>query len=209
MTAAFTWFLAAAAAGATLLAWGEPGEPRSPWREVRYSDRSHYAVIAEGERVILRAESRDQNSALLRPVALDPRGVTLRWRWRVLVHPEGADPNVRARDDRAAAVLVLVRRSFLPWRTRGLLYQWTPARPQGEWGRSPYASEVRTVTLRDDAAGPAWHEESRDLEADLARAFGRLPAKVEAIGVICDTDDTGTSAAAEFGAIEIVRGPQP
>lgn len=207
MTAATARVLAAATAGATLLSWGDPGAPRSPWREVRYSGRSHYAVIAGGKGGILRAESRGQNSALLQPLALDPRGVTLRWRWRVLRHPDGAEPNVRARDDRAAAVLVLVRRSFLPWRTRGLLYQWTPARPEGEWGRSPYASEVRTVALRDDAASPAWREESRDLEADLVRAFGRLPARIEAIGVICDTDNTGASAAAEFGAIEVVRRP--
>lgn len=202
-----SWVVAAATTGAMLLAWGKPGAPRSPWREVRYSGRTYYVVIEAGEGGILRAQSRDQNSALLRPVALDPRGITLRWRWRVLQHPEGADPRMRARDDRAAAVLVLVRRHFLPWRTRGLLYQWTPAEPRGEWGRSPYAGEVRTLTLRDEAAGPAWREESRDLEADLVRVFGRLPARIEAIGVICDTDNTGASAAAEFGAIEVVRRP--
>jgi hypothetical protein len=124
----------------------------------------------------------------------------------VLEHPAGADPDVRARDDRAAGVLVVVRRSVFPWRTRMLLYQWTPARAAGTWSRSPYSGEVRTLVLRDSPADGAWREEVRDLGADLEQAFGVSPERIAGVGVICDTDNTGTSAVAEFGALELLAG---
>ena len=193
------------ALAAALLPWGNPGEPRAPWREVRYAGRTSYRIVAAGAEAILSEESRDQNSALLQETRLDPRGVTLRWRWRVLEHPMGADPGVRAQDDRAAAVLVIVRRSLLPWRTSALMYQWTLARPRGEWSRSPYSQQVRTLVLENASADSAWREESRDLAADLELAFGRLPTRIEAIGVICDTDNTGARARAEFGEIRVER----
>jgi hypothetical protein len=152
------------------------------------------------------AEARNANSALLTPLPIDPRDVVLRWRWRVLRHPAGADPTIRSRDDRAAGVLVIVRRSWIPWRTRALLYQWTPARPAGEWSHSPYSGRVPSIVLRDAPADSMWREETRDLGADLRRAFGTEPERIVAIGVICDADDTGDRASAEFGAIEVLSG---
>ena len=193
--------------GALLLSWDAADPPGAPWKEVRYSGRTRYAVVERGGERILRAESRDGNSALLHPLPIDPRGVTLRWRWRVLRHPAGADPEVRGRDDRAAGVLVIVRRGFLRLRTRAVLYQWTPARRAGFASRSPYSGEVRTIVLRDAPADSVWREESRDLAADLAAAFGAAPRRIEAVGVICDTDNTGAVAIAEFGALSLGMDP--
>lgn len=193
------------AAALVLLGWGPPGPPGEPWREVRHAGRSRYQVVEGAGGGTLRVRSHDQNSALLRAAEIDPTRMTLRWRWRVLRHPEGADPEIRARDDRAAGVLVIVRRSMLPWRNRALMYQWSPARPMGEWSRSPYSREVRTLVLRSAPADSTWREEERDLGHDLATAFGEAPARIQAIGVICDTDNTGAEAEAEFGPLEIAE----
>jgi hypothetical protein len=191
---------------AIVLAWGPPGDPTEPWREIRYAGRTRYQITSIGQDVVLRADSRDRNSALVQPLDLDPRGFRVRWRWRVLKHPEQADPEVRARDDRAAAVIVIVRKSMLPWRTRALLYQWTPTRTQGEWSASPYSANVRTLVVESAPADTTWRSVERDLVIDLTAAFGVLPASIEAIGVICDTDNTGSDAAAEFGPIVLVPG---
>lgn len=195
-------------AAALLLGWGPGGEGAREWREQRYRGRTEYRPIGEGVRATLRAEAHDRNSALLTPLSIDPRDVVLRWRWRVLRHPAGADPGMRSRDDRAAGVLVIVRRSLIPGRTRALLYQWTPARPAGEWSHSPYSRRVPSVVLRDSPADSTWREETRDLEADLLRAFGAVPERIEAIGVICDADNTGDRASAEFGAIQVLTGEE-
>lgn len=185
------------------LAWGTGLRVDPEWREVRYRGRTSYSLVADSSGVRLRAETRGQNSALLRPLPSDARVRRLRWTWRVLRHPENADPGIRARDDRAAAVLVLVRRSWLPWRTRALMYQWSPAGRPGEWVASPYARRILVRTLRTAPAGADWVAEERDLDRDLLEAFGEIPASIEAIGVISDADNTGDHAIAEFGALEI------
>lgn len=195
-------------AAALLLGWAPGGEAPREWREQRYRGRTEYRPVGEGAEATLRAEARDGNSALLTPLPIDPRDVVLRWRWRVHRHPAGADPGIRSRDDRAAGVLVIVRRSWIPGRTRALLYQWTPARPAGEWSHSPYSRRVPSIVLRDAPADSVWREETRDLGADLRRAFGIAPERIVAIGVICDADDTGDHASAEFGAIEVLSGEE-
>ena len=192
-------------AASLLLGWGHGVRE---WREQRYRGRTDYRTVGAGDHATLRAEAHDRNSALLTPLPIDPHGVILKWRWRVLRHPAGADPTVRSRDDRAAGVLVIVRRSRIPGRTHALLYQWTPARPAGEWSHSPYSRRVPSVVLRAAPADSTWREESRDLEADLLRAFGAVPERIAAIGVICDADDTGDRASAEFGAIEVLSGEE-
>ncbi len=100
-------------------------------------------------------------------------------------------------------MFVLVRRSVLPWRTRGLLYQWSAGAETGRWTSSPYAGGVRVLTLRNGPPDEAWVTERRDLAADLAAAFGRLPDRIEAIGVLADADDTGGVAAADFGELTL------
>jgi len=189
--------------GALVLSWSGGASSERPWHEQRYAGHTRYTPLGDSASAPLRAVSDAANSALLTPLDLDPSRVTLSWRWRVLEHPRGADPERRRADDRAAAVLVIVRRSFLPWRTRALMYQWSPARPAGEWSRSPYSGNVRTVVLRNAPADSLWREETRDLAADLARAFGEVPPRIEAIGVISDTDNTRGRAVAEFGPITV------
>ena len=200
--------LALGAAAAVLLSWGADGAEAPAWREQRYRGRTEYRRVGEGRGATLLASAVDANSARLAPLRIDPRGVVLRWRWRVLEHPRDADPEVRARDDRAAGLIVVVRRSWIPGRTRALLYQWTPARPVGEWSHSPYSRRVPSLVLRDAPADSVWREEVRDLGPDLARAFGATPEVIAAIGVICDADDTGSRAASEFGPIEVLTGAE-
>jgi len=189
---------------ALVLSWGPEAMPG--WQERRYRGRTEYTPLIAAGDTTLRAVARGASSALLHPLGCDPHGARLEWRWRVLAHPEGADPGVRARDDRAAGVIVIVRRGWFPWSIRALLYQWTPAAAPGVWSRSPYSGNVRTLVLRSDPADSTWRTEHRDLGADLARAFGETPESIEAIGVICDADNTGATAAAEFGAIRWIEG---
>lgn len=196
----------AVVAASLLLGWETTGSGEETWREHRYRGRTIYTRVAQGAKVVLHGETHGQNSALLTRLPVDPRGLVLRWRWRVLAHPAGADPEVRARDDRAAGVLVIVSRSWIPGRTRALLYQWTPARPRGTWSRSPYSGRVATVVLEDAPADSLWRQQTRDLEADLARAFGRVPARIAGLGVISDADNTRGHAAAEFGGLEVLTG---
>lgn len=190
------WLLAVVSFG-----WGERLQISADWREVSYRGHTRYTVLAGDPGPVLHARSHDGNSALFHRVPRDARPGELAWRWRVLRHPRGADTRTRAGDDRAAAVFVLVRRGLWPGRAQGVLYQWASAGAPIEERPSPYAPNVRVITLRSTPAGPNWVDERRDLAADLRRIFGAIPSRIEAIGVLCDTDDTGDDAEAEFGEL--------
>ncbi|NOT35092.1 MAG: DUF3047 domain-containing protein [Candidatus Eisenbacteria bacterium] len=185
------------------LGWQSTEALRLDWHEVAYRGRTHYSVERDSSDVWLHADAIGQHSALFHALDVKPQGVGLRWRWRVIRHPAGANTNLRSRDDRAAAVFVLIHRSVLPWRTRGLIYQWVEGQERGPWRPSPYAHDIRVITLEHSAAGGTWRSEVRDLEADLRAAFGELPKRIEAIGVLSDADNTRDRAIADFGAIEV------
>ena len=190
------------------LPWGEDGRIDPGWKEVRYKGHTAYALLPDSSGVCLRAESHGQHSALFHAVPRDLHLLRVRWRWRVLNHPKGADPAVRELDDRAAAVFIVVHRSILPWRTKGLLYQWAPIGSGRKWSASPYATDIKVLTLEQAPAGGAWVSEERDLDRDLREAFGELSSRIEAIGVLCDADNTRDLAVAEFGELQLEAEPR-
>lgn len=187
-----------------LLGWNSTLALDREWKELCYRGHTRYTVQRDSAGTWIHAEAIGQNSALFCSTKPVLRGAKLEWRWRVLRHPAGADTDVRSGDDRAAAVFVLVHRSVLPWRTRGLLYQWVPARDCGRWTQSPYASGIKVITLENAPADSVWRSEQRDLSADLRACFGTVPPNIEAVGILCDADDTGDHAIADFGPLEIV-----
>lgn len=194
--------LSAILATVLTLGWASLAERHGPWQEVCYKGHTTYRVERDSAGVCLHAEANGTNSALFHSI---PEGVQvseLAWRWRVLRHPAGADPSEKRLDDRAAAVFILIHRSLLPWRTQGLIYQWAPAGEAGRWTNSPYAAGIRVITLETGPTGEAWRQERRDLNADLVAAFGEVPERIEAIGVLCDADNTKGVASSEIGEIQ-------
>ena len=187
-----------------LLDWRLITQPHGPWREVAYRGHTTYVAYEDSAEACVRAEARGTNSALFYRIPTGYQLSGLRWRWRVLRHPAGANTSVKGLDDRAAAVFVLVHRSIFPGRSRGLLYQWANGRDRGHWTRSPYEPGIKVITLENAPADSGWRSEQRDLREDLRVAFGAVPTKVEAVGILCDADDTGGHAIADFGPLEIL-----
>jgi hypothetical protein len=144
----------------------------------------------------------------------------IRWSWRV----EQASPAIglrqKARDDSPARVCLafawpdervpFVERQLLRlarWRTglplpaATLCWAWGgPADVPGSVIDSPYTRRVRVIVLRSGTGG--WHDEERDVEADLRRAFGdEWPQKApspaaSALIVAADADNTASRSTA-------------
>ncbi len=187
-----------------LLDWNLIAQPRGPWREVSYRGHTAYVAQADSAERYLRADARGTNSALFYSIPSNTQVSELRWRWRVLRHPAGANTTLKRSDDRAAAVFVLVHRSIFPWRTRGLLYQWANGGECGRWTSSPYAPGIKVISLENAPADSVWRSERRNLREDLKAAFESVPANIEAIGVLCDADNTGDRAIADFGLLRLL-----
>lgn len=148
----------------------------------------------------------------------------LLWSWRLALPNPATDLRHKAGDDVAAKVclgfdLPLARLPFgervrlqlarartgeqLPAAT--LCWVWGRAEAAGTVVDNTYSRRVRYVVLRTaaDATG-TWFDESRDIAADFARAFGdeaAAPPPLLAVGVGADADNSGGRSVAHLAAL--------
>jgi hypothetical protein len=132
----------------------------------------------------------------------------LRWRWRVLRHPDvGRD----AWADLAASVYVITRVPTLLHGGRGFKLGWL-AKPGPE---HTYQRGLLQIPLREGGGGASgggaaadWRAESIDLCALYRRTFGACEGEhVLYVGVMTDADDTRSAAEAEYDDFELVGDP--
>lgn len=188
-----------------------------------------FALVEDGGTTVLRVRSQDAAGAAAYAVRAEPASrPVLSWRWKVDRAVERADLATKAGDDFAARLYVffdvpsselalgdrirlalarLLRGAQLP--STALCYVWDNRHPVGTSAWSPYTDRVRMIVLE---SGPGragqWVDERRDLEADYRAAFGaQAPLHaVSGIAVGNDTDQTGGTATAWFGDLDLAAG---
>lgn len=194
------------------------------WSEVHFGGdgASTYRVAEQDGEPALCAESRNHATALVRPLSLDADAYpVLRFRLRVEDVVPGADGRSKKGDDFAARVFVnfefdreaegfvsrlahaaseRMKGRDLPG--RALNYVWGNTTPAGTQMPSPYTDRVSVVVVASGKPRqPVWRTFERDVVADFIAAFGHPPPPVHSVGVMSDSDDTGTRASACFGQI--------
>jgi hypothetical protein len=132
----------------------------------------------------------------------------LRWRWRAITLPTGADGRVPARDDQAIGIYVS---SGGLLRQRSIAYRWETETPVGTEGEVSYAAGIvhaKWIAVRNaqDAAAGTFFTEERNVARDFQRAFGFVPTDVS-IGVTCNSEYTDSTAVAELDWIELGAAP--
>ncbi len=198
-------------------AWRPTRIPKVP-RETRY------ALVEEGGRVVLQAESIGGMSGLTHPLRADPAATpVLRWRWKVSAPLDGARFGSREGDDFAARVYVLFDYDLakLPLGTRlklkltralygeavpaaGLCYVWDARVPAGTTAWSAYTDRLRMIVAGAGAAEAGrWVEVRRDVAEDFQAAFGEAPPEIIGVAVATDTDNTGGTVKAWYGDIRL------
>lgn len=231
--------LALTALAAPLLSWSparaagsrfsgaRPGGPLpAGWQRVPFNDRkvpTRYALVEDGGRAVLEADARGSVSLVMRASAIDPVSTPIvRWRWRVLEAPDGADNAIAAREDAAARLLFAFDgdRSKLAWPDRAtmrlarslsgrdmpyatLMYIASDAAPVGTVILNPHTGRVAMrVASPARGADGRWLSLSADLERDYREVFGEAPGRVVAWGVMSDADNTGGQARARYGDVD-------
>ncbi len=162
------------------------------------------AAGAEGAGVLV-AEADDASATFA--TQLDGVDLTrtpiLRWRWRVLEYPRGADGRDAARDDQPIAIYVSYGGIL---RQRSIAYRWETDTPVGTEGDATYAAgvvKVHWIVVRNTQDGVGvFHVEERDVAADFRRVFGFVP-KDPIVAVASNSQYTGTHAKAELDWIEL------
>ena len=207
----------------------DPTAPPAGWEPLtfsRVSRHTRYAVVLEGERWVLRAESDAAASGLYRPLDLDPKVYrVLSWRWKVEGVLAKSDPRRKEGDDYAARVYVAFRydpAAVSLWeRSRfgayrllyrrdppglALNYVWESRLPAGTVLDNAYTDRAKIIVARSGAAEAGrWVTETHDLYEDYRRIMGAEPPRIVGIALMTDTDDTGERAVAYYDAITLGR----
>lgn len=202
----------------------EGGHPAawSPLRFPKIERSTTYALVRDGDTMVVRADSEASASGLIRRIAIDPGELpVVEWRWKVECVLDKGDVTKKSGDDYPARLYVTFaydpsRLSFLEkarfeaarlWYGEyppiaAINYIWESKAPVGSVLPNPYTSRVQMIVVESGAEKAGrWQTERRDLVEDYRRAFGGEPPKIDGVAIMTDTDNTGESATAWYGDI--------
>jgi hypothetical protein len=208
-----------------------PGNNLPPgWQPLTFRNietPTRYSLTTESGITVLKAESSKSASGLIR--RFDDRKVNLRetpilrWRWKVANLIKGADITTREGDDYPARVYVTfyydadragagMRMQYAMAKVlygeypphAGINYVWDGKAPVGTMLPNAYTARAMMFVVE---SGPRrvgeWVEIERNVYEDYKRAFREEPPPVSGIAVMTDTDQTGESATAWYGDMEL------
>ena len=128
----------------------------------------------------------------------------LNWRWRANTLPRSGQENVKKRNDSALGVYVFFKGGY-PF-GQVIKYVWSSTLPIGTMVKSPYSS--KTMILVIESGGKdlnKWISEERNLLDDYQKAFGSMPPAARGIAIMTDSDNTHSSAIADYDDFYVTR----
>jgi hypothetical protein len=159
--------------------------------------RQIYRVTEENGNRFLRAHARNRGIEVgLVKVFRAQETPVLRWRWRALQLPPGANEGVDATNDSAAGVWVIFDNRVLP---RALKYVWSTTQPIGTRLTNPGYWRAKTIVLRSGLEHlGTWQAETVNIYQDYKAFFGEEPGEVHGIAVKTSSDSTQSVAVADY-----------
>jgi hypothetical protein len=181
---------------------GKPGTPVSTFIVKESGEKGNKVLFVNSD------NSTGSLITLARDVDLQKTPI-MRWRWRALTLPDGADGRVSAKDDQAIGIYVGDGSMF---NNKSVSYRWDTKTPVPSQGNSTYGMgtvKVQWFTLRnfEDAKKGEWFTENVDVLSDIKKAWGTVPKKVY-VSITTNSQYTGTRASAEVDWIEFVSKPE-
>jgi len=165
-----------------------------------------FAIANDGGRRALRLKSANEHSTIAKEVKVRLAATpVLKWDWRVVTQPAGADLRERSTSDASGHIFVLWPRFPAIVRSRLIGYVWDPALAVGTIVRSRKTATVTFIVARAGAERLGqWVSDERNVADDYRRVYGEEPDDPKAIALSIDTNDTRSSAEALFGRIAFV-----
>ena len=174
------------------------------WEMKEFKGMTSYQLVRNGGVQVLLAESRQSASAMIKKIRIDIRKYPfLIWRWRIENRLQVEDEKVKAGDDYAARIYVIIDGGALIWRTKAVNYVWATNASKGEvWPNAFAGKNAQMMALRNNQDQlSTWYLEKRNVREDLKRLFGTEFQFIDAIAIMTDTDNTHGQATAFYGDI--------
>jgi len=179
------------------------------WEEKIFKGRVLYTVKMEKTDGYLNAYSKDAASGILYKVQFDPKkNPMISWKWKVLKFPNKQvnTPETEGwleQDDYAARFYVIFPK-FSFTLTKALEYVWARDIPEGTVISSPYSNNIKIIVAESGSSlFKRWVKEERNIYEDFKKAFNAKPGKVGAIAIMTDTDNSQSTAEANYDEIKV------
>ncbi len=127
----------------------------------------------------------------------------MRWRWKAVTLPTGADATVKSKDDQGIAVYV----GYGKLTQSSISYNWQTETPKGKSGSSTYnwVVDVDWFTLRDkNDKMDTWFEEEVNVYDDMMKIFKKIPSGW-ALSISSNSQYTASKADVYLDYIEFVE----
>lgn len=174
------------------------------WQAKSFKGLTHYAPSRDGDHSCIKATSNQSASGLIYKAKFDAKKLPiLNWSWKIDHTLTKGDARTKEGDDYAARIYVVFP-SFFFWKTKTLNYIWANKLPKETAIPSSYTANSMMIAIE---SGPhnlgKWITEQRNIYEDYKRYFGEEPPEVGAIAIMTDTDNTGETAIACYGPIQV------
>lgn len=202
-----------------------PSSAPAGWQHQAFPGKAktEFVYSRKDGRHAVSARAASSASMLRKGVRLEPAELgSLRFSWRVSELIANADMALRERDDSPVRVVLVfegdrsrfspkdamlselahaVTGEKLPYAT--LMYVWCNKREPGTVITSARTSRIRKMVVE---SGPGqlnrWLDYERNIAADYLEAFGEPPGALVGIGIMSDTDNTGSTTTAWYGPVQ-------
>jgi len=210
------------------LAWNT--DQQAAWQEMPFPGkvRTSYRLdepgpqASGGRREALKADAQSSASMLRTTVRVEADALGhIGFSWLVPALIPGADMAVRELDDSPVRLILafegdrnqfsaknamlneltrLVTGEEMPYAT--LMYVWCNQRPVGSVIHNARTDRIRKIVVESGPQGLLkWRNYERNIRADFENAFGEPPGALVAIGLMTDSDNTGSNTVAWYGPI--------
>jgi hypothetical protein len=177
------------------------------WEPHSFAGATDYRLVEIDGRLAVQAACTDGSASGLfyrRDIDLTETPI-VEWEWRVDETPTGIDETTRSGDDYPARLYLVDQAPVLRWRTRALNYVWSSTLQRGQDWPNAFASQAHMIGVATaEDAGKGWRTERRNVLEDFRRFHDSEPARINAIAVMTDCDNTGRDTRGWYGNIRFL-----
>ena len=160
--------------------------------------------LADGTTVLQIKCNKSTGGVIVAPKVNLKKTPIMRWRWRLINYPNGADGRNPKKDDQPIGIYLGMEDGFL--KKKSLAYRWEDLTPKGFEGSVTYAKilTVHYITMQDNKTQAGeWVTETRNVAEDFKRVYGKIPKKF-ALSVIGNSQYTQSNTVAELDFVEFI-----
>lgn len=182
------------------------------WQEKIFKGRVSYTLEKSNSNGYLNAYSNNAASGIFHWLKFNPKNDPMvSWKWKVIKFPEkkggAVEPGTWIEKDDYAARFYVIFPKFPYFRLKCLEYVWDKDLPVETVLSNPEFINLKIIVAESGEKNKGkWVTVERNVYEDFKRVFGQEAPEAGAIAVMTDTENTASTAHAEYDEIKVGYG---